>query len=121
VANIDGVGIWTSILDTFVDTDAFQQFLARYASVPMVSLGEIVAGIPSLIMDNYQGMYAAVAHLIEVHGCRRLAFVRGPEDRYYSQERYQACTPMLKLPARSNQNYLTQSGYPECDSLGKNL
>jgi DNA-binding LacI/PurR family transcriptional regulator len=40
-------------------------------------------------MDNRRGMYAAVNHLIEVHGRRRIAFVRGPATHDGAHERYQ--------------------------------
>ena len=92
---VDGVGIWTSVLDRFIHEDQFRKFLARYDGIPAISLGEIVAGMPSLIMDSYQGMYDTVRHLIDVHGYRRLAFLRGPEDHYYAQERYRAYTDAL--------------------------
>jgi len=33
---------------------------------------------PVVRMGNQDGMRDVVSHLIEVHGCRRIAFVRGP-------------------------------------------
>ncbi len=35
-------------------------------------------------------------HLIETHGYRKLAFIRGPEEHYYAQERFRAYQDVLK-------------------------
>jgi signal transduction histidine kinase len=42
-----------------------------------------------VLMDDRQGMCAAVSHLIEAHGRRRIAFLRGPTNHAGAQERYQ--------------------------------
>jgi DNA-binding LacI/PurR family transcriptional regulator len=47
-------------------------------------------GMQTVSLDNYLGMRSLLAHLIEAHGYRRLAFIRGPEEHYYAQERYRA-------------------------------
>lgn len=65
-------------------------FLRRYEPLPTVSLTQLPGEIPHVTMNNYQGMQAVMRHLIQTHGLRRLAFVRGPENHYYAQERYQA-------------------------------
>ena len=38
-----------------------------------------------------------LSHLIEFHGYKRLAFIRGPEEHYYAQERYRAYLDTLQL------------------------
>ena len=43
-----------------------------------MSVGRPLPGIPSVLVGNYQGMRDAVEHLIEVHGFRCIAFIRGP-------------------------------------------
>jgi DNA-binding LacI/PurR family transcriptional regulator len=52
-------------------------------------------GIPSLVLDHYQAMRAVLTHLIEAHGCRRIAFVRGPAQHMGIEERYRAYTETL--------------------------
>jgi PAS domain S-box-containing protein len=52
-------------------------------------------------MDSYEGMREAVTHLIEVHGYRRLAFIRGPEDHVYAQGRYRAYVETLEAQGLS--------------------
>ena len=62
----------------------------------MVSLAQFMEGLPTVAVDSYQGMRALLSHLIEEHGFRRLAFIRGPEEHYYAQERYRAYLDTLR-------------------------
>ena len=62
----------------------------------MVIIGRTLDGFSSLVMENYDGMRETIVHLIKVHGCRRLAFVRGPEDNFQAQERYRAYVETLE-------------------------
>ena len=48
---------------------------ARYHPLPIVTLSKAVPGHPVVLVEGEQGMRDAVAHLIEVHGCRRIAFI----------------------------------------------
>ncbi len=41
-------------------------------------------------------MRALLTHLIQEHGFKRLAFIRGPEEHYYAQERYRAYLDTLQ-------------------------
>jgi DNA-binding LacI/PurR family transcriptional regulator len=62
----------------------------------MVSLAQFMEGMPTVSVDSYLGMRALLAHLIEGHGFHRLAFIRGPEEHYYAQERYRAYLDSLQ-------------------------
>ncbi|MBN1886620.1 MAG: substrate-binding domain-containing protein, partial [Thermoflexales bacterium] len=62
---------------------------ARYRPLPIVTVSRAVAGHPVVVADNNQGMRELVAHLVETHGCRRLAFIRGPAHPI-AEERYRA-------------------------------
>jgi DNA-binding LacI/PurR family transcriptional regulator len=94
---VQGVIAWTSSIGNYADEEAITAFCAHYQDVPFVSIGKTVAGIPSLLMDSYQSMRQAIIHLIEVHGFRRLAFIRGPENHFYAKERYRAYIETLKV------------------------
>ncbi|MBN1217991.1 MAG: substrate-binding domain-containing protein [Anaerolineae bacterium] len=88
--SLDGLISWTSTIGAYVDHRTYTEFYQRYRSLPMVSLGTALAGVSSVLVDGYCGMREMVIHLIEHHGYRRLAFIQGPEDHPYAQERYQA-------------------------------
>lgn len=86
--NVDGVvirGHLCSSVNQQVENDFYQSF----SSLPCVIIGRQAKGIPHLIIDSYTGMRDGIIHLIETHGCRRIAFVRGPQ-LYDAEERYRA-------------------------------
>jgi DNA-binding LacI/PurR family transcriptional regulator/GAF domain-containing protein len=92
---LDGIILGNIVKEDLVDLDEFQVFLERF-QVPMVGVRQTLEGIPYILLDNYQGMREAMVHLVEVHGHRRIAFLRGPEAHPYAQERYRAYTDVLE-------------------------
>ncbi|MCW5849682.1 MAG: substrate-binding domain-containing protein [Anaerolineae bacterium] len=93
---LDGLITWASSVGGLVDTAEVIAFHRRYHPLPMVSMALPLPGIPSPMLDSYQGLRELLAHLIEGHGYRRLAFVRGPETHYSAQERYRAYLDALQ-------------------------
>ncbi|HQE91215.1 MAG TPA: substrate-binding domain-containing protein [Anaerolineae bacterium] len=77
--------------------ETLHAFIARLRSVlPLVGIVMVHEGLPSVLVDGFSGMYAMIKHLIEVHGCRRLAFIRGPVGNFDADERYRAYTTLLE-------------------------
>jgi PAS domain S-box-containing protein len=93
--NVDGLLIWTGILGHYVGPEEMQNFCKRFSPLPVVSIELPMEGIPSVLGDFQQSMHDIVVHLIEVHGYRRIAFIRGPEDSLTGEERYRAYTAAL--------------------------
>ena len=108
--NIDGLISWQSSVVSYLTPDEAKQFFRRYAPLPIVGVGIAVEGVPSVLLDNYQGMYDVIAHLIEVHGCRRIAFIRGPEGHPEAEERYRAYAEALTRYDISFENNLVAPG-----------
>jgi len=88
--NTDGLVIMGGAVGEFIGPKALFRFCQRYAPLPIVSVAMSLPGIPSLLVDNVGAMRQALVHLIEVHGRRRLAFVRGPQTNPEAEERYLA-------------------------------
>ena len=93
---MDGLVIWSAGLSNYVDRETIQDFCERYRPLPIVSVGMVLEGMPSVLLDNYQGVHEVMVHLIEVHGYRRIAFIRGPEGQPEAEERYHAYSEVLK-------------------------
>ncbi len=55
------------------------QFATELKPTALCSLGVELPGIPSITVENQLGMAAVLDHIIEVHGCRRIAFIGGPQ------------------------------------------
>jgi signal transduction histidine kinase/DNA-binding LacI/PurR family transcriptional regulator len=87
---VNGLIVWTGALDWYVSREEILDFCKGFHPLPIVSIETALAGIPSLLPDNYQSMREAIAHLIEVHGYRRIACIRGPAGHLGLQERYRA-------------------------------
>jgi signal transduction histidine kinase/DNA-binding LacI/PurR family transcriptional regulator len=93
--SVDGLVISSGMLGMFVSAEELQDFCARYRPLPMVSIALALEGIPSVLVDNASGLRDAVSHLIEVHGYRRIAFIRGPEGHEEADVRYRAYAEAL--------------------------
>jgi serine phosphatase RsbU (regulator of sigma subunit)/DNA-binding LacI/PurR family transcriptional regulator len=92
---LDGMLIFSSTVGWYLDREGLAAFCGRYHLLPQVSMDAVVAGIHSVIKGNYAGIRDAMSHLITGHGYRRIAFLRGPENILWSQERYRAYTETL--------------------------
>jgi PAS domain S-box-containing protein len=91
---VDGLVIHSTI-GNFMTPQELRDFYSRYRSLPVVGLATTVPGIASVLVDNESGMRDVIVHLIEKHGCRRIAFIRGPEDNDEAGRRYHAYTQAL--------------------------
>ncbi|MBQ2259157.1 MAG: helix-turn-helix domain-containing protein [Spirochaetales bacterium] len=95
--NLDGQVIWASTLTGKVGDEAAKEFVKSKASdMPVVSIGLSVDGVSSVDFDAYSGVFKAVSHLINHHGIRKVAFLRGPETHPSAEARYQAYLDVLK-------------------------
>ena len=95
-SRVQGLISWSSTIGGTLAPEDVVRFHQRYRPLPIVSLVQPMRGIPAVATDSYQGMRAAIVHLIEVHGCRRLAFMRGPASHYQAEERYRAYLDVLR-------------------------
>jgi DNA-binding LacI/PurR family transcriptional regulator/signal transduction histidine kinase len=97
---------------------------ARFAPVPLVGIGRALEGVPSFLVDNRASISALVDHLVEVHGRRRIAFVRGPPSSMEAEVRYAAFREALARhglsadPARVlDGNFETHTGLKAVQTL----
>ena len=93
--NVDGLMIMSGALGNHIGAEALARYCDRYRPLPMCSIAVALPGIPSVLVDNATGMRAALLHLIEAHGCRRVAFVRGPAANAEAERRYRVYLDVL--------------------------
>jgi DNA-binding LacI/PurR family transcriptional regulator len=86
---IDGILIWSSLTRWDITLDEFRAFVAGLG-VPVVSADDVLPGVPSVVTDNYGGVCMVMEHMIKVHGRRRIAFLRGPENSTLAELRFRA-------------------------------
>jgi signal transduction histidine kinase/DNA-binding LacI/PurR family transcriptional regulator len=86
---IDALVVWTGALAPHVGQEGIEKFRRRFAGLPVVAVEQPLTDAPVVRMENRRGMCEVVSHLIEVHGCERIAFIRGPATVDAAHERYQ--------------------------------
>jgi len=92
---LDGLVIWSMGIGWNIMRSEMKSFFDRYRSLPLVSVEMELPGVPCVMMDDYQGMRAVIRHLVEAHGRRRIAFLRGVKTHEGAQERFRAYTDAL--------------------------
>ena len=92
---IDGLLLDSGDLSHYVGVETLQSFCQRYGNLPIVSIEVPIDGIPTVLVDFYEGMRGVITHLVEAHGYRRIAFIRGPVESLTAQERYRAYVDVL--------------------------
>ena len=92
---LDGLICWTSTLGLPAVHPRAARLTRRFGRLPMVSLNGAMGDAHPLSVDSYRGMCTAISHLVEVHGRRRLAFIRGTVTNPVIMERYRAYTDTL--------------------------
>jgi DNA-binding LacI/PurR family transcriptional regulator/signal transduction histidine kinase len=93
--NVDGLMIMSGTLGNHIGPEELSRYCERYAAVPMCSIAVPLPGIPSVLVDNATGMRDLIVHLLEVHGYRRIAFIRGPEANDEAERRYRVYRDVL--------------------------
>ncbi len=83
-----------------------------YGSIPIVTQSVEVPGAAMYIPDNVSGMRAVVRHLIEEHGYKRIAFVRGIRGQIDAEQRYTAYKEELAAhDLRFDENLVVDGDY----------
>jgi DNA-binding LacI/PurR family transcriptional regulator/signal transduction histidine kinase len=95
---VDGVVVSSGCIGLVLDDEQLAQFIGRFAPLPVVSLGRKARGAAAnILIDNETGVRDLVSHLIQVHGRRRIAYVRGPAGHGEADARYKAYLDALAL------------------------
>jgi signal transduction histidine kinase len=76
--------------------ETWREFRRRFGGVPTVTQSVELEGATMFIPDNVEGMRAEVRHLIQEHGYKYIAFIRGIADQLDAEQRLQAYKDELK-------------------------
>ena len=93
--SLDGIIIMSGTLGNYIGPKKLARYCERYRPLPMTSIGVALERIPSVLVDNARGMRDAIAHLVQVHGYRRIAFIRGPGVNEEAEDRYKVYRSVL--------------------------
>jgi signal transduction histidine kinase/DNA-binding LacI/PurR family transcriptional regulator len=89
-----------------------EAFAKTFGDLPIVTQSVDLPGAAMFTPDNIEGMRAAVRHLIEEHGYKRIAFIRGIEGHMDAEQRFQAYKDELKAhELRFDETLVVQGDY----------
>lgn len=91
----DGL-LFTADVAYGVDEGDLRKFRALHRDTPIMTQSVPLEGATMFIPNNAEGMSALVRHLIEEHGYKRIAFIRGLMGQIDSEQRFQAYKDELK-------------------------
>ncbi len=87
---VDALVMATGTQCTYQSTAEFRDYTRRFGAMPLVSVGIRIEDVPSILVDNQKGVLEAMAHLVNEHGCRRIAFLQGPTRNPEADARFAA-------------------------------
>lgn len=94
--NVDGLIAVATSLFTNSDNESRRHSLARFADIPLVTLGDSLGICPTVEINATPGIREAVHHLVADHGYRRLGLITGPGEGWESANRTKAFIDALK-------------------------
>jgi DNA-binding LacI/PurR family transcriptional regulator/AraC-like DNA-binding protein len=94
--NIDGIITVSSSIATYLNKKQYESFIKSFDPLPIVNIGEFIDGYLNVKVDNYNGMGELITHCIKVHGCKKIAIIKGPENHEDAITRFAAYKDTLK-------------------------
>ena len=97
-SNIDGLISWASSLSGSVTIKELEDFHAQFSDIPYVSIGQKIPRHPCAEFDAYTGMK-------ELHGAKKIAFIRAPSSHTSAEDRFRGYKDALaefKIPLQEN-------------------
>jgi DNA-binding LacI/PurR family transcriptional regulator len=93
-SNVDAVVSISTVVGQYVGAKVMGAWLGD-KGLPAVSIG-LAAGIPSVGIDDSEGVMQLMRHLLEHHDYRRIAFVQGTPTNHEAQARHAAYMAALE-------------------------
>lgn len=93
---LNGLIISAGSLANYCSDEEMLDYIRTFTNIPIVCLSSVLEGLPCVVIKN-SGMTDIMDHLIEVHGYRSIAFVKGQNNNMDALERYAAyCSSLIK-------------------------
>ncbi|MEO8981043.1 MAG: substrate-binding domain-containing protein [Polyangiaceae bacterium] len=108
--NVDGLILMSGTIGNQIGHSGLLAFAARFGDLPRVSVAVELPDTASVVVDNRTGIETAITHLIRVHACQQIAFVRGPEQNSEAEQRYQVYRSVLLAHGVAFDERLVTSG-----------
>lgn len=93
---LDGIIMLTAPIRSKYGQDMVEQFVLSLKGLPVISIGVKLQGVKTVYINGAQGVEALMDHLINEHGARNIAFVKGPDSHSEAQIRFEAYKSSLE-------------------------
>ncbi len=107
---LDGIIMLTGALGHFIDSSSVNAFFEKFLPVPIISISYELDRIPSLFVDNKEGIKLLTEHFIKSHNFKKIAYISGPLNNQEAQERLDAFLNTLKNHHMSKDDRLIYFG-----------
>ncbi|MBN2531964.1 MAG: response regulator [Spirochaetales bacterium] len=94
--NVDGVIISSGAMRGYFTIEELKFLCTFFTDIPVVSLSEQFENIPSIRIDNKQGMRELIEHFVRDHGYRKIAFIKGTKSNPEAELRFSAYKEILE-------------------------
>lgn len=82
-SNIDGLIVCSAVLGNHISKERLEEYVKGFSSLPLVSIGTKISGVPSVVCSARAGMESVLDDLVSRHNCRKiclLGIIPGSEE-----------------------------------------
>ena len=111
--DLDGIILITSVITGNAEFITRADVERVWGNLPVVSVGQKIEGIPSVLIETEDSMKQLVEHLIITHNYRKFLFISGAEDHPDAEVREQIFIKTMEAyrPWFSDLEYTLKRGY----------
>ena len=111
--DLDGIILVTSVITGNADFVTKADVEKIWGNIPVVSVGQKIEGIPSVLIETEDSMKQLVEHLVLTHNYRRFLFISGAEDHPDAEIREQIFIKTMDAyrPWFTDLKYVLKRGY----------
>jgi DNA-binding LacI/PurR family transcriptional regulator/signal transduction histidine kinase/CheY-like chemotaxis protein len=85
--DVDGIVLQAGTISNHLGLEELTRYCERFRPLPIASLSAAIEGATGIVVDGRPALREGIQHLVEGHGCRRIAFMGGPEGNTEASER----------------------------------
>jgi sigma-B regulation protein RsbU (phosphoserine phosphatase) len=109
-SSVDGAIVAAAAISKYAGSDGIARLCRTLAPLPTCSIGLLLPGVPSIILDNRAAMREQVTHLTRHHQRKRIAYIGGPSHNDEACERFLGYRDALQSAGLDFDATLIQNG-----------
>lgn len=103
----DGLIVLTGAFNFQAELEDVEKFVGELGDYPLINVLVKISGYPSLIADNIFPMEELTEHLIVEHHCKKIMFIKGPENQPEAEDRFKGYrNSMEKFDLEIDEDYI---------------